>query len=701
MKERVFESNYQAALGLKQGYAITAMPFGSLLDVQNMNIDAVGNKSTRRGYQKLFVLPVNEEVRSLFHFQPTSGDDLVLAYAHDTIYEWDGASVSSLMTSLTTDTPWQFAQFQDRVHGANGTNPTFTYDGTAYTNIGLTAPAHITLATAANPASTLDGIYSYVATFWDEDRAAESNPPDLDSAPTVNVGASGTNAARLGPFPAVASGETATHYRIYRKWVQNNAAVIQETIYTQVAELNYATYVGTTYDDVGLASGTIEVERDTGQQDEGNTPPPLSKLIVEFSNRLWMVDETNPTNLIYSRQQRPHAWPSANYFPIGDKDGARIIRIEKHGESLLIHKRNSVYILTDDPIDATPKRISGLGTQDYNTSQGDVDNYCYRLTPKGIYRFVPTEFDPTDLREEYIGFDIQDEEAVIEWSATSMVTMFNYKFGASQHVYMFFPAQADTSTKVLVYDRSIDQWVKYKLGTDVFSVAAWEDDGAQKMIFGDGYGYVWEWDSGEGDGHDLDIEEVNGTATAATGTTVSDTTQSWTVNEFAGLKVTIVEGTGIGQSRRIASNTSDTLTVTSAFLTTPDDTSVYAIGAIDSYADEFWNSHSYQNLWKRMRWIIPYIRQSGDFEVEVSFRRDFKSGYDALKRIQVSSSESSWGFLIWGEDDWGATSSTIDRVRFSGKYHYYTIRYQSKKASQRFFWDGHGVCFQTLYDRNK
>lgn len=77
-------------------------------------------------------------------------------------------------------------------------------------------------------------------------------------------------------------------------------------------------------------------------------------------------------------------------------------------------------------------------------------------------------------------------------------------------------------------------------------------------------------------------------ATAATSTTIEDTGESWIPNEFAGLLVTITADTGAGQTRRISSNTTDTLTVTPAFSTTPDTTSDFEIdpealyGASDS-----------------------------------------------------------------------------------------------------------------------
>jgi uncharacterized repeat protein (TIGR01451 family) len=71
----------------------------------------------------------------------------------------------------------------------------------------------------------------------------------------------------------------------------------------------------------------------------------------------------------------------------------------------------------------------------------------------------------------------------------------------------------------------------------------------------------------------------SGTATAATGTTLTDSTKSalWTANQYQGYTAFIVSGTGAGQQRTIASNTTTVLTLLSAWTTTPDTTSAYKI----------------------------------------------------------------------------------------------------------------------------
>lgn len=73
-----------------------------------------------------------------------------------------------------------------------------------------------------------------------------------------------------------------------------------------------------------------------------------------------------------------------------------------------------------------------------------------------------------------------------------------------------------------------------------------------------------------------------GTATSGSTTAIVDTTKNWTVNQFSNLTVVITQGTNTGQSRVIQSNTSNTLTLSSAYGTAIDNTSVYEVDGGDT-----------------------------------------------------------------------------------------------------------------------
>ena len=62
-----------------------------------------------------------------------------------------------------------------------------------------------------------------------------------------------------------------------------------------------------------------------------------------------------------------------------------------------------------------------------------------------------------------------------------------------------------------------------------------------------------------------------------TSTTIGDSAATWILNEFAGSLVEITSGTGVGQTRRITSNTATIFTVSPAFSVTPDATSDFKV----------------------------------------------------------------------------------------------------------------------------
>ena len=87
-----------------------------------------------------------------------------------------------------------------------------------------------------------------------------------------------------------------------------------------------------------------------------------------------------------------------------------------------------------------------------------------------------------------------------------------------------------------------------------------------------------------GDSYVLELPQ--GSPTSSSVSTLTDLVSGWTTNQYANSDVVIVSGTGAGQRRRIASNTSNILTLaasvsgntsTGNWATTPDTTSVYRI----------------------------------------------------------------------------------------------------------------------------
>ncbi|MGN6136727.1 MAG: hypothetical protein ACTHOU_19780, partial [Aureliella sp.] len=78
-------------------------------------------------------------------------------------------------------------------------------------------------------------------------------------------------------------------------------------------------------------------------------------------------------------------------------------------------------------------------------------------------------------------------------------------------------------------------------------------------------------------GNDLVRNVRAGLANSGSANSISDFSQSWFANQWAGYTVRIVAGTGVGQVRTVQSNSSSTLVTSTTWAIAPDGTSVYSL----------------------------------------------------------------------------------------------------------------------------
>ncbi len=175
------------------------------------------------------------------------------------------------------------------------------------------------------------------------------------------------------------------------------------------------------------------------------------------------------------------------------------------------------------------------------------------------------------------------------------------------------------------------------------------------------------WSSSPSGGDKLTVTKSGlkgdgGIVTAATATTLSDTVRTgigptFIDNEWTGGTVLITSGTGSGQVRTIGSNTSQSVTVTSSWATTPDTTSRYRLSARNRYwnydvrqisrataARGLWNINKGKTRPSQIRFDAPgtwyrglYLRNSDAFSQPRAANVDVGGGdidWFSLMRIQ-------------------------------------------------------------------
>jgi len=83
---------------------------------------------------------------------------------------------------------------------------------------------------------------------------------------------------------------------------------------------------------------------------------------------------------------------------------------------------------------------------------------------------------------------------------------------------------------------------------------------------------------------DSTIQYVTSTSTGGnSSTTIGTSGKAWVADAWRNFQVRIISGTGAGQIRTISNNSGNTLTVSAAWTTVPDNTSVYVIEGNDDY----------------------------------------------------------------------------------------------------------------------
>jgi hypothetical protein len=145
--------------------------------------------------------------------------------------------------------------------------------------------------------------------------------------------------------------------------------------------------------------------------------------------------------------------------------------------------------------------------------------------------------------------------------------------------YFFVAFTGDSGTypkRALVYNLRTGGWNTESYFDEIGDAAKLEISGRLQLLLGGDRDRVLL--AGQ-DGPDMLTAHVRGTATAGGATTLTDSAANFAAFPV-GTPIAIVGGTGQGQLRYVASNTSTVITVSSAWTTNPSTDSVYLVGAI-------------------------------------------------------------------------------------------------------------------------
>jgi len=251
------------------------------------------------------------------------------------------------------------------VTGGTGTGATFTATWSYLTLMGIVAPT-TALTAVDGGVGNLNGAYTWKYTYVTP--TVESNgSPVTGSLSLTNRQASLTGIT-------VSSNPSVTKRRIYRTLASGSDWKFVGDITNNV---------DTTFtDNVADASlgADIPIDKD---------PPPITKYIEHFKNRLWLAGQTtNPRRLFFSEFFEPEAWPATFFVDIPMTPGDEITGLKVLGDVLIVYGHNTPFlVIGETPFDFTVKRsFAQTGTESDRTIQV-VENAHLYLSRFGVYAF--------------------------------------------------------------------------------------------------------------------------------------------------------------------------------------------------------------------------------------------------------------------------------------------------------------------------
>ena len=679
--------------GIKNNTSLTSKPAVNAEQAKNGYFDRKGSFITRKGGEKYNTTAYSSKIVGLYDFRySNNGSQKILSVAGTNIYS--GSSGTTITTGQTTGLVTDFCQYKvsselfasskDFCFIANGTDSVKKYDGTTLTNCGISAPGTaLTLASSSAAGGALsNGVYRVNYTFISAD-GVESNPCISDLVVTLSGGGS---TQKFTVNISVSADAQVTNRRVYMTSVGG-------------ADLSFNKVVGNN------SSTTVEITANsTGSLLEYyHDVPPTLNYIETFKNRLVGAKDNR---FYYTPLYKPFYWPQGEldqemqyFFDVGD--GAPITGIKAFYDAVLIFKQEDIYLFTGD--DVYNFRIDRLMADQLsgavsNRSLLVHEGWCYFVGLGSIYRTNGSTIQNmgADIADFFDPFSDEDALKFNKNAASKCQSVIDYDNNCAK---FFIPCGSSTEPNVAyvmsLYNISSDNDLispNWSVDTDYETTACCNvtESGIVRWFRGESLGYIFRENRLNGDG-----AEITSDVTSSGNTTLTDDTQSWTINLYSGLYVRITSGYGKGQKRIILSNTATELTISAAWDFNPDRTSEYTIGGPDYVYQHAWNNYNAASNSKRLRFVRPRFDTTGNYNAAFFYGYDFSEGDNDEIEVNLLSN-SLWDSEFWDVGTWDGIYVTQFKYAIpSNRIHIYSsFTVANNRAGQPIKYNGVDKIYQ-------
>ena len=298
----------------------------------NVVFDDLGGVATRQGYTLLNTAAVNSNAcDGLFTANWNNGTQSMLAWFGSDMFVLSGTTFQTTPSAqgvFTTGAVKYAEMYQNLVFIGHGATP-YKYDEGVFTRHGVEVPSLVADGGTRGAGGNLIGDYHYKLTYVNT-QVVEGD---------VSTGTATLTATGAGESVLITGIATpAQSFGVDTKYLYRTVAGsgLSGTYYF-IASL--AASITTYTDDIDTSAGTA------GAAPTDNGKPPNYKYIKHFQERLFVNDEDNPQYLWYSELGNPFTFASTNFIKIADGDGEDITGLGIQGNSLVVFKTNSVWLV--------------------------------------------------------------------------------------------------------------------------------------------------------------------------------------------------------------------------------------------------------------------------------------------------------------------------------------------------------------------
>ena len=422
-----------------------------------------------------------------------------------------------------------------------------------------------------------------------------------------------------------------------------------------------------------------------------------AKCVVWFKNYLIFLNTTE-ASINYKTRFRwgnvgvLNTWSDDDKIDIDALSGQEIEGVGVLYDNLYIFMTNSIYkvsLVGGDDLFNISKVVEGVGC----IAKNSLQNVLLNNNQQGLVFLSKDKsinfFDGTNIAD--ISLLIDDTLAALNTSrlsyAVSAVDDNDY------YLALTTGSLATTNNILLDFNFNTADWSKHTQIDANAMAAVLDSDEDIQVFFGNDGSFVYQLTNtslkNDISGHTGTFEEVGvyTTATASGLQIVYDNEATFTAT---GAIVRITGGSGLGEERVIAACTSTGIVVETAFSTTPDSTSIYTIGDIDSIYTTKWFDRGEPARRKQFGELYLWLKEQGNMSVTVNYAQDFGSYLEA-QGVSEQGGGGRWGTAIWGTDTWGGQDALLKQVKLKGSGRYIRFKFTEADINEDFEFYGYGI----------